>query len=81
MNETMRLKKLLVALNEYLDMFSYYDEDLDDTIIDGDENECYSVIMQDSELHLLGAETVKKVIHLCYTDWEQFEKLCWKHLR
>lgn len=76
MNEMIRLRKLLSALNEYMDSFSYYDEDKDDTVIDGDENECYNVIMQDDELHLLGSETVKSVIHICYTDWEQFDKLC-----
>ena len=76
MNETMRMRKLLIALNEYMDSFSYYDEEIDDTVIDGDETECYNVIMQDDELHLLGAETVKKVIHICYVDWEQFDKMC-----
>lgn len=76
MNEMIRLRKLLTALNEYMDSFSYYDEEIDDTVIDGDENECYNVIMQDDELHLLGSETVKKVIHICYTDWEQFDKMC-----
>lgn len=76
MKEMIRMRKLLTALNEYMDSFSYYDEELDDTVIDGDENECYNVIMQDDELHLLGTETVKKVIHTCYTDWEQFDKMC-----
>lgn len=79
MNETMRMRKLLIALNQYMDSFSYYDEDTDDTVIDGDENECYDVIMRDDELHLLGTETVKRVIHLCYTDWEEFDKMCRKY--
>lgn len=78
MNEMVRLRKLLSALNEYMDSFSYYDEDLEDTVIDGDEDECYNVIMQDDGLHLLGSAKVKMVIHICFTDWEQFDKMCRK---
>lgn len=76
MNEMKRFQKLLIALNEYMDSYSYYDVELDDTVIDGDENDCYNVIMQDTELHLLTSETVRKVIHICYTDWESFDKMC-----
>lgn len=76
MNEMIRLRKLLIALNEYMDSFSYYDEEADETVIDGDENECYDVLMRDDELHLLGTETVKKVIHICFVDWEKFDELC-----
>lgn len=76
MNEMIRMRKLLCALNEYMNSFSYYDEDLDETVIDGDESECYNVIMQDDELHLLGSDTVKRVIHICFIDWEQFDKMC-----
>lgn len=79
MNEMIRMRKLLSALNEYMDSFSYYDEDLDDVVIDGDENECYNVIMQDDELHLLGTEIVKKVIHICYNNWEEFDRMCRQH--
>lgn len=76
MNEMIRMRKLLCALNEYMNSFSYYDEDLDETVIDGDESECYNIIMQDDELHLLGSDTVKRVIHICFIDWEQFDKMC-----
>jgi len=76
MNEKIRMRKLLIALNEYMDSFSYYDEEADETVIDGDENECYDVLMRDDELHLLGAETVKEVIHICFVDWEKFDELC-----
>lgn len=79
MNEKIRMRKLLIALNEYMDSFSYYDEEADETVIDGDENECYDVLMRDDELHLLGAQTVKKVIHICYVDWEKFDGMCRKY--
>lgn len=79
MNEKIRMRKLLIALNKYMDSFSYYDEEIDDTVIDGDENECYNVIMQDDELHLLGTKTVKSVIHTCFVDWEKFDKMCRQH--
>ena len=73
MNETKRMRKLLIALNEYMDSFSYYDDDLDDVVIDGDEAECYDVIMKDEELHLLTSEKVKEIIHICYTNWPKFD--------
>lgn len=79
MNDTLRMKKLLIALNNYMNSFSYYDDETDETVIDGDETECYNVIMQDDELHLLGTETVKSVIHTCFVDWEEFDKMCRKH--
>lgn len=75
--ETMiRLKKFLIALNEYFDTYSYYDEELDDTIIDGDENDCYRVLMKNEEFHLLGRDCAKQWIHTAYTDWELFTKMC-----
>lgn len=76
MNEKARMRKLLITLNEYMDSFSYYDEELDETVIDGDENECYDVIMRDDELHLLTSERVRKVIHTCFVNWEEFDAMC-----
>ena len=76
MNEKARMRKLLIALNQYMDSFSYYDEDLDETIIDGDEAECYNVIMKDDELHLLTTEKVKEIIHICFVNWNKFDDLC-----
>lgn len=79
MDEKRRMRKLLIALNQYLDSFSYYDEELDQTIIDGNESECYDIIMRDDELHLLTSEKVKEVIHICFVDWEKFDELCRQH--
>ena len=76
MNKKDRTRKLLLALNQYMDSFSYYDDELDETVIDGDESECYNTIMQDYELHLLKTEVVKNIIHICFTDWEKFNKIC-----
>ena len=39
MNDTLRMKKLLIALNDYMNSFSYYDDETDETVIDGDETE------------------------------------------
>ena len=71
MNDTLRMKKLLIALNDYMNSFSYYDDETDETVIDGDETECYNVIMQDDELHLLGTETVKSGMHTCSEDGKE----------
>lgn len=76
MNKKERMRKLLIALNQYMDSFSYYDDESDETVIDGDENECYNIIMRNDELHLLTTEVVKNIIHVCFTDWETFDKMC-----
>lgn len=68
-----RLGKLIEAIEEYSDNFSYYDEDLCETVVDGTQEEMYNVIMQDKELHLLGEETVRKWIDMWYNDWEKYE--------
>ena len=76
MNELVRLKKFLVELDNYFGAFSYYDEEADETVIDGDEQECYDILMRNDEFHLLGADTVKAWIHMSFTDWELFMKMC-----
>ena len=76
MNEMIRLRKFLIALNSYFDSYSYYDEETDETIIVGDEQQCYNVLMQNEEFHLLGSPVVKTWIHLAFTEWEAFMKVC-----
>ncbi|HCB94519.1 MAG TPA: hypothetical protein DEP65_01845 [Ruminococcus sp.] len=75
----MRMKKLLIMLDEWFGMFSYYDDDTDSTVIDGYEAECYNDIMQNEEMHLLTAATVKAVIHIAFSDWEEFVRLQHKY--
>ena len=76
MNEMLRLRKFLIELNSYFDSYSYYDEETDETIICGDEQQCYNVLMQNEEFHLLGSEVVKTWIHIAFTEWEAFMKVC-----
>ena len=76
MNEFVRLRKFLVELDDYFNMFSYYDEETDETVIDGDEQQCYDILMRNDEFHLLGADVVKKWIHMAFTDWELFMRMC-----
>ena len=76
MNEMLRLRKFLIELNCYFDSYSYYDEETDETIIVGDEHQCYNVLMQNEEFHLLGSEVVKTWIHLAFTEWGAFMKVC-----
>ena len=75
----LRLRKFLIALDEYFGSFSYYDEETDETIIDGDEQECYDVLMQNDEFHLLTEKTVKEIIHIGFTDYEKYMKLLHKY--
>ena len=72
-----RLGKLINAIEDYNDSFVYYNEETDESVIDGTEEEVYDVIMQDEELHLLGPETVKNWIHIWYTDWHKYEEMKW----
>ena len=69
-----RLGKLIDAIEDYSNSFSYYDEDLDETVVDGTEDEMYDVIMQDEEIHFLGTETVRKWIHMWFSNWEEYER-------
>ena len=71
----LRIRKFLIALDDYFNFFSYYDDETDETVIDGDEQECYNVLMQNDEFHLLGEKTVRELIHIGFTDYEQFFKL------
>ena len=69
-----RLAKLIDAIEEYSDNFAYYDDELEETIVDGTEDEMYNVIMQDDELHLLGTETVREWVSLWYNNWCSYEE-------
>lgn len=76
MNEKTRMQKLLYRLNQILDSYLYYDDESGELFIDLSEDECYNLIMLDDEMHLLTSETVKEIIHLCYTDWFKFDAMC-----
>ena len=76
MNGMLRLRKFLIELNSYFDSYSYYDEETDETIIVGDEQHCYNMLMQNEEFHLLGSEVVKTWIHIAFTEWEAFMRVC-----
>lgn len=70
-----RLSKLIEAIERYNDSYAYYDEELDETVVDGTEEEVYNTIMQDDELHFLGEETCRKWISLWYNNWEKYEAM------
>lgn len=75
----MKIRRFLIALDEYFSSYSYYDEETDETVIDGDENDCYNHLMQTDEFHLLGEKTVRELIHIAFTDYEKFVKLQHKY--
>ena len=70
--KTIRTRKLLVSLNEYFNDVAYYDDELEKEVIDDTEDGCYNSIMKDDELHLLGTDYVKQMIHIMFTDFELF---------
>lgn len=75
----MKIRRFLIALDEYFGSFSYYDDETDETVIDGDENDCYNCLMQTDEFHFLGEKKVRELIHIAFTDYEKFIKLCHKY--
>lgn len=70
-----RTQKFLIALDDYIGNYSYYDEEKDETIIDGGENDCYDYLMIIDEFHLLGEKIVREYIHIAFTDYERFFNL------
>lgn len=75
----MRLTKFLIALNEYFSNHSFYDDEIEQTMVDGTEADCYNCLMQENEFHLLGKQTAEALIHLGFTNWEAFVVLLNKH--
>lgn len=72
----MKLRRFLIALDAWFGSFSYYDEETDDVVIDGDEDDCYNCLMQTDEFHLLGEKFVRDIIHTGFTDYDKFVELC-----
>lgn len=73
-----RIRKLLMALNDWIDNMAYYDDDIEDVVYRDNEEGCYESIMEDKELHLLGSDYVKSMIHIMFTDYETFAFLSHK---
>ena len=71
-----RIRKLLIALVDYLDDYGYFDDEIRETCIEDTEDMCYDRIMKDDELHLLTTDTVKYYIHLLFTDFDGFSAIC-----
>lgn len=67
--EIKRIRNFLIALDELLINNEYYDDNLQKDIIDITEEQCYNILMQNDEWHLLGSEKVKGFIHLFITDF------------
>ena len=70
--DNVRVKKFLIALNDWLSSNSYYDEELEDTIIQGSEDECYNELMKCEEYHLLGTDIVKGLIHTAFISFDGY---------
>ena len=75
MNNNTRIRKFIIALDDYIGSYSYYDDEKEETIIDSDENECYDFLMVIDEFHLLGEKRVREYIHIAFTNYEIFFNL------
>lgn len=69
MKEQIRLKNFLVDLDQLIQDNEYYDDDLEKAVCDITEEQCYNVLMETKEYHLLGTEKVKAFISLFMTDF------------
>lgn len=77
MKNDLRFKRLLELILDWDSDCCYYDDEKDEEIIEGTEEDIYNAVMRcDDEIHLLGAEKVKAVIHMYYTDYDSFSCLC-----
>lgn len=62
----MKLRRFLIALDAWFGSFSYYDEETDDVVIDGDEDDCYNCLMQTDEFHLIVIIYVSRAANLAH---------------
>lgn len=62
-SEMVRMKKMLVALDECMSDATYYDDDKQEDVCELTEEEIYNCLMKNDEFHLLTSEVVKNFIH------------------
>jgi len=70
MNEQIRLRRFLIALDELIQDNEYYDDDLQKEVCDITEVQCYDILMENEEFHLLTSEKVKGFINIFITDFK-----------
>lgn len=70
-----RIRLFLIALDDYLNSYSYYDDETEETIIDGDENDCYEYLMTVQQFHFIGEKRVREYIHIAFTNYKVFFNL------
>lgn len=77
MTTTVRLKKLINAIETWGNDYCYFDEDKGETVmVEGmTPDDLYEDIMKDDELHFLGKECVKQWVDTWWNNWELYEKL------
>lgn len=67
-----RIRKFLIALDDYIGCYSYYDDETEESVIEGDENDCYDFLMVIDEFHLLGEKRVREYIHIAFVNYDVF---------
>ena len=72
----LRTRKLLARILDWDSNCCYYDDEKDEEVIKGTEDDLYNFVMKDDEMHLLGTEKVKHIIHLYFTDYRVFSEMC-----
>lgn len=69
MKEQIRLRNFIEDLDQLLVDYEYYDDELKKEVCDISEEQCYNILMETKEYHLLGTEKVKTFINLFITDY------------
>lgn len=69
------MRNFLIALDDFFGSNAYYNDNTGETEIDYTQEEIYNHIMQNDEYHLLGSRTVRYMIGLWFSDYEQYTEI------
>lgn len=67
--ENKRIRNFMIALNNFIDDNSYYDDDLQTEVCEVTGEDCYEYVMAVDEFHLLTSKFVKGIIDLFLSDY------------
>jgi hypothetical protein len=69
MKDTIRLRKFFIDLDQLLQDNEYYDDDLQTEVINITKEQCYDMLMENEEYHLLTKQKVEAFIDLFISDY------------
>lgn len=76
MNTKIRFMK---ELDKFIEAFTVYDDESEDTVIIKTEDECYNILTRNEELSSLSEKVAREYIHVAYTDYTAYVNLMKQH--